>query len=97
MGEIVVVGTSCPSVVPTYPIIGQPLCHLSLRQSYISLSHETLAINFHLVRDLVQSSELCVVYVSAGDHLANTLTKSLSRPHLFSLCNKIGVTSGAPS
>ena len=56
-----------------------------------------LAIDYHFVHDLVQSSELRVAHVSASDQLANALTKSLSRPRLISLCNKIGVVSGTPS
>ena len=56
-----------------------------------------LAIDYHFVRDLVQSSELRVAHVSAGDQLADALTKSLSQPRLISLCNKIGVVSGTPS
>ena len=56
-----------------------------------------LAINYHFVNDLVQLSEPCVVHVSVGDHLADSLTKSLSRPHLFYLCRKIDVISGTPS
>ena len=56
-----------------------------------------LAIDYHFVRDLVESSEFRVVHVSVGDQLADTLTKSLSRPCLFYLCNKIGVISGTPS
>ena len=56
-----------------------------------------LTIDYHFVRDLVQSSELCVVHVSVGDQLADALTKSLSQSRIFSLCNKIGVISGTPS
>ena len=56
-----------------------------------------LAIDYHFVRDLVQSSKLRVAYVSTGDQLAYALTKSLSRSHLLSLCNKIGVVAGTPS
>ena len=55
-----------------------------------------LVIDYHFVRDLVQSFELRVVYASAGDQLVDALTKHLSRSHLFSLCNKIGVISGTP-
>ena len=53
-----------------------------------------LAIDYHFVRELVQSSELGVVHVSVSDQLADALTKPLSQSHLFSLCNKIGVISG---
>ena len=56
-----------------------------------------LAIDYHFVRDLVQSSELRVVHVSTCDQLADALTKPLSRSHLFSLCNKICVITRTPS
>ena len=56
-----------------------------------------LVIDFHFVHDLVQSSELRVVHVSASDQLANALTKSLSRSRLFYLCNKICVISDTSS
>ena len=56
-----------------------------------------LAIDYHFVRDLVQSSELRVVHVFAGDQLIDALTKSLSRPCLFYLHNKICVISGSSS
>ena len=56
-----------------------------------------LAIDYHFVHDLVQSSELQVVHVSVVDQHVDALTKSLSRFHLFYLCNKIGVISSTPS
>ena len=56
-----------------------------------------LAIDYHFVRDLIQLSELCVVHVSVGDQFADAFIKSLSQPHLFSLCNKICVISGTSS
>ena len=63
-----------------------------------------LAIDYHFVRDLVQSSQLRVAHVSAGDQLADALTKlsdaltkSLSWPRLLFLYNKIGVISSTPS
>ena len=56
-----------------------------------------LAIDYHFVHNLVQSSKLRVVHVSAGDQLVDALTKPLSRSRLFSLCNKIGVISSTSS
>ena len=56
-----------------------------------------LAIDYHFVCDLVQSSELCVVNLSVDNQLADALTKPLSRSRLFSLCNKICVIFGIPS
>lgn len=56
-----------------------------------------LAIDYHFVRDLVQSSELRVVHVSTGEQLADALTKPLTRPRLLDICTKIGVSCGTPS
>ena len=62
---------------------------------YSCMKH--LAIDYHFVCDLVQWSELHVVYVSASDQLVDALTKSLSRSRLFYLCNKICVLSSTLS
>ena len=62
---------------------------------YSCMKH--LAIDYHFVRDLIQSSELCVVYVSIGDQLANAFTKPLSLYSLFPLCNKLSVISDTSS
>ena len=55
-----------------------------------------ITIDYHYVCDLVQSSELRVVYVFASEQIANALTKSLSRSHLFYLYNKIDVIYSTP-
>ena len=59
--------------------------------TYLEQVVKHLAIDYHFVRDLVQSFKLRVVPVSAGNQLADALTKSLSLPRLFSLYNKIDV------
>ena len=75
----------------------------NLGATYLSTNHvlhyrmKHLAIDSHFVHDLVQSSELRVVHVSIGDLGVDALTKSLSRPRLFYLCDKIGVISSIPS
>ena len=75
----------------------------NLGATYLSANHifhsrtKHLIIDYHLVHDLVQSSELCVIHVSVGDQLADVLTKSLSRSRHFSLCNKIDVIYDTPS
>ena len=51
-------------------------------------------IYYHFVLYLVQSSELRVVHVSAGDQLADAFTKSLSWSCLFYIYNKIDVIYG---
>ena len=48
---------------------------------YSHMKH--LAIDYHFVHDLVLSSKLCVVHVSASNQLVDALTKSLSQPRLF--------------
>ena len=63
--------------------------------AYSQMKH--LVIDYHFFSDMVQLSELHVIHVLIGDQLANALTKSLSRSHLFYLCNKIYVFSGTPS
>ena len=42
-----------------------------------------LVIDYHFVRDLVQSSKLRVVHVSAGNQLADALTKPVSISSFF--------------
>ena len=48
-------------------------------------------IDYHFVHDMVQSSDLYIVHVSASDQLVDALTKYLSRSRLFYLCNKVDV------
>ena len=59
---------------------------------YSRMKHFT--IDYHFVRDLVQSSELRVIHVFIGDQLADASTKSLFQLCLISLHNKIDVISG---
>ena len=96
MGEVTTVRTSCPSPVPpTLFSDNLGATYLSANLVFHSLMKH-LAIDYHFVRDLVQFSELRVTHVSTGDQLTDALTKSLFRPRLLSLCNKIGVVSDTP-
>ena len=52
-----------------------------------------VAIDFHFIRDQVQSGGLRVAHVSSKDQLADALTKPLSRPIFQSLKAKIGLSS----
>jgi len=52
-----------------------------------------VAIDFHFIRDQVQSGGLRVAHVSSSDQLADALTKPLSRPVFQSLKDKIGLSS----
>ena len=56
-----------------------------------------LVIDYHFVRDLIQSFKLRVAHVSTGDQLTDALTKSLSRLHLLFLYNKIDIVFDTPS
>ena len=75
----------------------------NLGVTYLSANHvfhshmKHLVIDYHFVRDLIQSFELCIVHVPAGDQLTNDFTKPLSRSYPFSLYNKICVIFGTPS
>ncbi|KAK0603893.1 hypothetical protein LWI29_009838 [Acer saccharum] len=51
-----------------------------------------VAIDFHFIRDQVQSGSLRVAHVSSSDQLADALTKPLSRPLFQSLKTKIGLS-----
>ena len=76
---------------------------INLSSTYLSANPgfhsrmKALSIDYQFVHDLVQSSELHVAHVSIVDQLVDALTKSLSRPLLISLCNKIGVVFRTPS
>jgi len=52
-----------------------------------------VAIDFHFIRDQVQSGSLRVAHVSSSDQLADALTKPLSRPVFQNLKSKIGLSS----
>ncbi|KAK0587534.1 hypothetical protein LWI29_024523 [Acer saccharum] len=59
------------------------------------ISHSRMkhvAIDFHFIRDQVQSGSLRVAHVSSKDQLADALTKPLSCPLFQSLKDKIGLS-----
>ena len=56
-----------------------------------------VAIDFHFIRDQVQSGRLRVAHVSSEDQLANALTKPLSRTPFLTLKTKIGLSTRVPS
>ncbi|CAA7029021.1 unnamed protein product [Microthlaspi erraticum] len=55
-----------------------------------------IALDYHFIRNLVQSGALRVVHVSTHDQLADVLTKPLSRAAFYNCSSKIGV-SRSPS
>ena len=62
---------------------------------YSRMKH--LALDFHFVRDNVQTGALRVSHVSTKDQLADALTKPLSRSRFNELMDKIGVRKLPPS
>ena len=56
-----------------------------------------IAIDFHFIREQVQSYALRVAHVSSSDQLADALTKALSQPQFLQLKSKIGLLSRGPS
>ena len=71
--------------------------------TYLSANHvfhsrmKHLALDFHFVRENVQSGALRVTHISTKDQLADALTKPLSRFRFQELMSKIGVTKLPPS
>ena len=51
-----------------------------------------IALDYHFIRNQVQSGALRVVHVSTKDQLADALTKPLSRATFNLLSTKIGVS-----
>lgn len=62
---------------------------------YSRMKH--LALDYHFVRQHVQSGQLRVSHASSQDQLADALTKPLPRARFQSLCVKIRLSSGGSS
>ncbi|CAA7017709.1 unnamed protein product [Microthlaspi erraticum] len=77
----------CDNVGATY-LSANPVFHSRMKH---------LALDFHFVRDNVQSGAMRVTHVSTKDQLADALTKPLSRARFHELYSKIGVSKAPPS
>ncbi|CAA7053046.1 unnamed protein product [Microthlaspi erraticum] len=77
----------CDNVGATY-LSANPVFHSRMKH---------LALDFHFVRENVQSGALRVAFVSTKDQLADALTKPLPRPRFLDLMSKIGVRELPPS
>lgn len=77
----------CDNIGATY-LSANPVFHSKMKH---------LALDFHFVRDNVQSGALRVSHVSTRDQLADALTKPLSRARFHELMSKIGVIKVPPS
>ncbi|CAA7041166.1 unnamed protein product [Microthlaspi erraticum] len=69
----------CDNVGATY-LSANPVFHSRMKH---------LALDFHFVRENVQSGALRVAFVSTKDQLADALTKPLPRPRFLELMSKI--------
>ena len=77
----------CDNVGATY-LCSNPVFHSHMKH---------VAIDYHFIRDQVQSCALRVTHVSSADQLVDALTKPLPRSCFQELQVKIDVSSGAPS
>lgn len=77
----------CDNVGATY-LSANPVFHSRMKH---------LALDFHFVRNNVQSGALRVTHVSRRDQLADALTKPLARARFQELMSKIGVIQLPPS
>lgn len=71
----------CDNVGATY-LSANPIFHSRMKH---------LALDFHFIRDNVNSGALRVVHVSTRDELADAFTKPLSRTRFQELMSRIGV------
>lgn len=62
---------------------------------YSKMKH--LCLDYHFVRENLQSGLLWVSYISTRDHLADALTKPLPRAIYTLLVNQIGLTAWPPN
>lgn len=76
----------CDNVGAIYLSVN-PVFHLRMKY---------LALDYHFVRDNVQSGAVRVFHVSTKDQLADDLTKPLSRARFNELYGKIGVIQAPP-
>lgn len=73
----------CDNIGATY-LAANPVFHSRMKH---------LALDYHFVRNHVQSGHLRVTHVSSADQLADALTKPLPRSRFNNLCIKIGSDS----
>lgn len=77
----------CDNVGATY-LCANPVFHSRMKH---------VALDYHFIRQLVQSGLLRVSHVSSKDQLADALTKPVSRPLLEAHSSKKGLSSGRSS
>lgn len=75
----------CDNIGATY-LCANPVFHFRMKH---------VALDYHFVRELVQSGFLRVAHVSSKDQLADALTKPVSRSLLSAHSSKIGLSNGS--
>lgn len=77
----------CDNIGATY-LSTNPVFHSRMKH---------LALDYHFVRELVQTKLLRVSHVSSTDQLADALTKPLPQTRFYDLFVKIGLSPNRPS
>ncbi|KAL1214822.1 Retrovirus-related Pol polyprotein from transposon RE1 [Cardamine amara subsp. amara] len=77
----------CDNIGATY-FCANPVFHSRMKH---------VAVDYHVIRQIVQSGLLRVRHVASADQLVDTLTKLLSRAKFTPMCIKIGLSSLGPS
>ena len=49
-----------------------------------------IEIDYHFIREKIVSGDIKTQFVNSSDQLANIFTKSLRRPRIDYICNKLG-------
>jgi len=49
-----------------------------------------IEIDYHFIREKIVSGDIKTKFVNSSDQLANIFTKSLRRPRIDYICNKLG-------
>jgi hypothetical protein len=76
----------CDNIGATY-LCANPVFHSRMKH---------IALDYHFVRQLVQSGQIKVSHISTNDQLADILTKPLSRTRFTQIRDKMGVSDGNP-
>ncbi|KAG7589765.1 GAG-pre-integrase domain [Arabidopsis suecica] len=77
----------CDNVGATY-LCANPVFHSRMKH---------LALDYHFVREQVQSNKLRVSHITSADQLADALTKPLPRTRFHYLATKIGLSTYVPT